>query len=311
MYICNIALISENDKDSYIDEIDPVDVNERLAETPLPWNDTSVEPSPTHLSDNIPNNEPVIAHVPSWVNNLSYSHITETGSPYVSPQTTLIAKREDTHRPVFSLFPEIEEKSHTVEKAHESFPTPWADSLSGDNPQVSPMVTESGERSCGYLSSDHMTAAPDHHHVILPSNQLLDEKEGSHKNLAHTLSEVASAPDIHHWQPIKKSAAYRHEFHRLQSETVLSELAFQEKVKNRVQQWLSNSDIEADGTDADTEDVEENGIDDVESIASIELELDIAMHAKMAMHSKSSVKSKHWWLVKLRIPIFKELSNWT
>ena len=289
IYIFNIALISENDKDS-VDDTDQVEVTERLAETPLPWNDTSVEPSPTHLSDNIPNNEPVIAHVPSWVNNLSYSHITETGSPYVSPQTTLIAKREDTHKPVFSLFAETEQKSQPLKSVHANFPAPWSDTLSGDCPQVSPMVTESGERSCDYLNSDHMTAAPEHHHVILPSSQLLDEKEGSHKNLPHTLSEVASAPDILHWQPIKKSSAFHSNFHRLQSETVLSELAFQEKVKNRVQQWLSNADSEADGNEADTEEVEENGFDDVESI---ELELDIAMHAKMAMHSKSSVKSKH------------------
>ena len=264
----------------------------------LPWKDTSVEPSPTHLSDNIPNNEPVIAHVPSWVNNLSYSHITETGSPYVSPQATLIPKREDTHKPVFSLFSEIEQKLEPLQSVHETFPTPWADDIEGDCPRVSPMVTESGERSCDYLNSDHMTtAAADHHHVILPTNQLLDEKEGStHKNHPHTLSEVASAPDIQHWKPIKKSIGYHNHFNRLQSDTLLSELAFQEKVKNRVQQWLTNADSDAeadrDPNALEEEDIVENGIDD--DVESIELELDLEMHTKVANYqSKTSVKSKH------------------
>lgn len=281
----------ENDTDQK-DDIEQAVFTETLAETVLPWQDSSVEPSPTHLSDNIPNNEPVIAHVPSWVNNLSYSHITETGSPYVSPQTTIIPKHEDYHKPVFSLFSEIEQKLQPLQSLHETFPTPWADNLERDCPRVSTMVTESGERSCGYLNSDHMTAAPEHHHVILPSNQLLDEKEGSHKNLPQTLSEVASAPDIQHWKPIKKSLGYHNNFYRLQSDSLLSELASQEKVKNRVQRWLSNadSDTDADANDAVEEDVEENGFDDAESI---ELELDIAMHTRAAMPPRSSIKSKH------------------
>ena len=290
---------SDNDTDQKDDDADHVEFKETLAETSLPWNDSSHEPSPTHFSDSFPNDEPVIAHVPSWVNNLSYSHITETGSPYVSPQTTLIPKREDNHRPVFSLFSDIEQKLQPLKNVCEQFPAPWIEDVGGANPQVSPMVTESGEKSCDFLNHDHMTPAPDHHHVIMPTNELLDEKEGSgsHKDLPHTLSEVASAPDIQHWKPIKVRSHnnYHNNFHRLQSESVLSELAFQEKVKNRVQQWLIHADSDAEN-DADTEDVEENGIDVVtdDDVESIELELDLAMHSKIAMQSaRASVKSKH------------------
>lgn len=286
---------SDNDSD-HDDDTDKIKVKETLAETILPWKDTSTEPSPTHLCDGVPNDEPVIAHVPSWVNNLSYSHITETGSPYVSPQTTLIARHEDSHKPVFSLFSDSEQKTLPVKNVHESFPAPWADNLGTDCPQLSHMIAESGERSCDYLNHDHTTAVPDHHHVILPSDELLDEKEGSvsHKNLPRTLSEVASAPDIQHWKPISRSQAYHNSFNRLPSESVLSEMAFQEKVKNRVQQWLSSTESDLNVDDAETEDVEQNGVD--EDVESIELELDLAMHNKIAMQSKQSkakVKSKH------------------
>ena len=231
---------------------------ETMAQKILPWMENSDDPSPTHLADSIPNNEPVIAHVPTWVNNLSYSHITETGSPYVSPQTTVIPYPTDNHKPIFSLFPPKEpdppddEIDNTLQSS-DYFPAPWAHNGIAENdecPQVSHMLSEkTGERSGDYLHSTHTEKAPEHHHVIIPTNQGSDHSSNVHNN-TH-LSEVASAPDIHHWKPLAKNLYT--ELTRLQSDSMLEEMAYQEGVKNRVQDWLRRTSVD-DENDADEED---------------------------------------------------------
>lgn len=276
--------------------------NDIVNNSSLPWQD-NLDPSPTHLADSIPNNEPVIAHVPSWVNNLSYSHITETGSPYVSPQTTVIPQKSDYHKTVYSLFSDAlvnnNVESNTTDandnvqngvNSSEYFPPPWGDSVSEDCPQLSPMTMEAAIRSEELLHSAHMEQAPEHHHVIIPSNHhlFIDSSNSStkHGGGGGHLTEVASAPDFQHWRPIRKGS-FMDESSRLQSDTMLTEMAFQEGVKSRVQEWLkmANDDEEndADEEDEDGSDVEngnpnnsdeEDGLDCAEEI---ERELDIAM----------------------------------
>lgn len=263
----------------------------------LPWQD-NLDPSPTHLADSIPNNEPVIAHVPSWVNNLSYSHITETGSPYVSPQTTVIPPKSDYHKTVYSLFSQNndeDENDTNVQNgvnSSEYIPPPWGESISDDCPQVSPMAMESAIRSEELLQSSHMEQAPDHHHVIVPSNHHLyiDSSTSSKHGGAH-LTEVASAPDFQHWKPISKGM-FIDDTMRLQSDTMLTEMAFQEGVKSRVQEWLkqANDDEENDADEededgdggftnkgVDSSDDNDDGDDGLDSADELERELDLAM----------------------------------
>lgn len=254
-------------------ELSPL--GETVAEKTLPWQDSG-DPSPTHLADNIPNNEPVIAHVPTWVNNLSYSHITETGSPYVSPQTTIIPPPSDYHKTVYSLFPPNDENSDSNNQngvvTSDYFPTPWNNCNVEDCPQISPMVMESGERSEDLLHSTHTEQAPDHHHVIVPSLHHIESSNSSGNHVAH-LTEVASAPDFQHWKPLggflNEDARYNNE-----SDTMLSEMAFVEGVKSRVQEWLKQADDEEEN-DADEEDEEPDGLKSAEDL---EHELDLQMN---------------------------------
>ncbi|XP_052816084.1 probable Na(+)/H(+) antiporter nhx-9 isoform X2 [Mya arenaria] len=259
----------------------------------LPWQEIS-DPSPTHhLAHSIPNDEPVIAHVPSWVNNLSYSHITETGSPYVSPQTTVIPIPVNEHKNLFTLFPELNGKGSSDENNDDSqkenenqvtcsdnfnFPTPWG-TVSEDNPIVSYMPNENGTRTDNYLHSAHNEQAPDHHHVIIPTNEYL-QIESSNSSCKHNshLTEVASAPDLKHWRPIAKSSrSYLSESDRMQSDTMLSEMAFIDSVKGRIQDWLK---VATDDEDNDADEEDEDGDDEQDGLAAadeIEKELDKAM----------------------------------
>lgn len=255
------------------DEVSPIE--ETVAEKSLPWRDNG-DPSPTHLSDSIPNNEPVVAHVPSWVNNLSYSHITETGSPYVSPQATIIPQSTNYHKTVYSIFtPNVEEddKNLPSTKFSDYFPPPWAPSTLEDHPQVSPMVMESGARSDDLLHVSHSDQAPDHHHVIVPTIDIIDSSNSSDKNVAH-LTAVASAPDFQHWKPLQKGFLF--EDRHNESDTMLSEMAFAEGVKSRVQEWLKQANDEEEN-DADEEN--DDTLDNLESAEALEYELDLAMNS--------------------------------
>lgn len=260
----------------------------------LPWQD-DIDPSPTHLHDK-PDNEPTLAHVPSWVNNLSYSHITETGSPYVSPQATVIAQATDYHKTVYSLFQNLAKvtgegqetrDSETTESVDQNvlnenevtiptcdnFPIPWGQSVAEDCPLVSQMPLDSGTRSADYLQSAHSEQAPDHHHVIIPTHEYLqlDSNSNSSEHHAH-LTEVASAPDFQHWKPITKQS-FISEKDRMQSDTMLTEMAFVEGIKSRVCEWLKQADDDEEN-DADEESDEADGL---LSADEIEKELDIAM----------------------------------
>lgn len=288
-------------------EVSPIMADDIVNNSTLPWKDDNstlpwkdnIDPSPTHLADCVPNNEPVIAHVPSWVNNLSYSHITETGSPYVSPQTTVIPPKSDYHKTVYSLFSETQNEADvdtTVQNcinSSECFPPPWGDSVSEDCPQLSPMTMEAAIRSEELLHSAHNEKAPEHHHVIIPTNYHLyiDSSNSStkHGGGGGHLTEVASAPDFQHWRPLSKES-YMDESMRLQSDTMLTEMAFHEGVKSRVQEWLkqANDDEENDADEEDEDgdlDVangnavfdDDNDDDGLDSADELERELDIAM----------------------------------
>lgn len=256
-------------------------IEETVAEKTLPWQDNT-DPSPTHLADSIPNNEPVIAHVPTWVNNLSYSHITETGSPYVSPQTTIIPKHSDYHKTVYSIFSQNPDDGNEEETSRQNgiissdyFPTPWGNTSLEDCPQVSPMVIESGARSDDLLHSTYNEQAPDHHHVIVPTIELINSSNSSEKNVAH-LTAVASAPDFQHWKPLQKDLVSSMDRHN-ESDTMLSELAFVEGVKSRVQEWLKQANDDEEN-DADEEDID--AVDNLDSVEDLEHELDLAMNSK-------------------------------
>ncbi|GFO11267.1 sodium/hydrogen exchanger [Plakobranchus ocellatus] len=77
-----------------------------LAETSLPRRrPTSLSPVPSSLSQSLPDDEkPLHSEAPSWADNPAYHHLTESSSPYHSPNITITAvPQEDRLRPVFNI----------------------------------------------------------------------------------------------------------------------------------------------------------------------------------------------------------------
>jgi hypothetical protein len=69
--------------------------------------------------------EPVTAEAPSWVDNLSYNHLKDTGSPYASPEVTIIkAPPVEKKVAIFEIFANL---INTDEKKNEvTIPPPWS-----------------------------------------------------------------------------------------------------------------------------------------------------------------------------------------
>nr|KAG5695544.1 hypothetical protein BaRGS_033966 [Batillaria attramentaria] len=78
---------------------------------------------------------------PSWADNLAYNHLTESGSPYVSPENTINAgQKAESRRPVFDIFPptpdvaspgsDTSPAKDKEEAIHDPIPPPWASHMS-------------------------------------------------------------------------------------------------------------------------------------------------------------------------------------
>lgn len=179
--------------------------------------------------------EPVMAEAPMWVNNLSYNHLLDTGSPYTSPEVTIIPTHKDTKVPVYAVFPPPPGTEDGM------IPPPWSTHSNGSPGDGAPVTSVSmchpGDKSDNYLVSNH-TSPPPSHHVIIPTIQ---HHEVLHKNVSdsgelhkalRTLPGSASAPDLpKHWTHINSKG-------RLHSESLLEEAKLQEQLENRVQEWL-------------------------------------------------------------------------
>ncbi|XP_076449063.1 putative Na(+)/H(+) antiporter nhx-9 [Babylonia areolata] len=178
---------------------------ETEAERVLPWKRTTqLPPVRSSISLSMPDDDhPLMSQAPSWADNLAYNHLTESGSPYVSPENTIGAPAPTTHRtPVFDIFPSTTTttttpdtsppaaaassspcEDHKADKPCDTLPPPWTSqsslplpwaSESGDNdpPLTSPegrdVVGAGGEKASTYLqSSSHNFYPPTHHNCLV------------------------------------------------------------------------------------------------------------------------------------------------
>lgn len=216
--------------------------DETATEKELPWKyEASNVPRPSLLSLVSTEDEPVTAEAPSWVDNLSYSHLKDTGSPYASPEVTIIkAPPIEKKIPIFEIFSRLkEEKKNEV-----TIPPPWSFSSekAEELPIASPCI-QGGDKTCNYLLSNH-TSAPPTYHVIIPSipahDGSISQNSSEHGELPKplkTLPGSASAPDLpKHWQPIEVLSR-----DRIYSESLLQELDNESEANSRVQSWLNGA----------------------------------------------------------------------
>ena len=227
--------------------------DETATEKELPWKwEASNVPRPSLYSLVSTEDEPVTAEAPSWVDNLSYNHLKDTGSPYASPEVTIIkAPPVEKKVAIFEIFANL---INTDEKKNEvTIPPPWShcSEKMEELPIASPSI-QSGDKSCNYLLSNH-TSAPPSHHVIIPSipthNGSISQNSSDHNEMQKplkTLPGSASAPDLpKHWQPLEILSR-----NRIHSESLLQELDIESEANNRIHNWLN-------GATADNHDNEE------------------------------------------------------
>ncbi|XP_062610042.1 sodium/hydrogen exchanger 3-like [Saccostrea cucullata] len=230
------------------------------AESVFPWKKFPRDPIPFSSSLAYSDDSaPIVAEAPTWVNNLSYSHLKESGSPYASPEVTLIPEHRQNHTSIFDLFKrddpiekcldacvaklnsaldETDSKSHA---SGDTIPPPWSHhGEDADNIPVPSMKETYGVKN-NLLLSNH-TLPPPSHHVILPTVHFSEDSitqshsdDGEVHKPLKSLPGSASAPDLpKHFQviePMTKS--------RLHSESMLEDLDFHDQAVSRVNEWLS------------------------------------------------------------------------
>lgn len=210
---------------------------ETLAETSLPWRrQTSLPPVSSSVCSSLPDDEnPLMSEAPSWADNLAYSHLTETGSPYSSPQNTITCKPSEAfHRPVFELFPP---HSPQPSNAVSSIPPPWTvknktEERQEDEPLPSQSVTgsDAGDKASCLLISSHDLVPPSYHSCLQPAVNGLD----SFNSRRH--SDVGSPI---HFQLMQKPETLS--VGDLESQLIGIEEDYHHGMADRVSQWLANS----------------------------------------------------------------------
>ena len=251
-----------------IAEAEEIETEQTLAETTLPWKRQSArEPISAAMSLNVVEDEPRAAEVPSWINNLLYHRLKESGSPYLSPEDTLTLVQNTVSRPsIFSVFPtekqpaEVEEKEKNstsvttagkllppplaaeVESESISLPPPWESHNSTEyEPLTSPHATNTniGDKVCSVESMHRLL--PPTHHIIIPltpgnTNESISDLESAAAIERAALRSPASAPNFPtHWQMLLPSLRDRRH-----STSLTEEQAYEEDCLQRVQNWLDN-----------------------------------------------------------------------
>lgn len=232
----NISAFGTGSKDKASDVMGKA---ETLAETSLPWRrQTSLPPVSSSVCSSLPDDEnPLMSEAPSWADNLAYSHLTETGSPYHSPQNTITGRpAEASHRPVFELFPPC--SPQPCSNAASSIPPPWSvkDRNAGrqdDEPLPSQSVTgsDAGDKASCLLISSHDLVPPSYHSCLQPTLNGLD----SFSSRRH--SDVGSPI---HFQLMQKPEMLS--AGALESQLIGIEEDYHHGMADRVSQWLANSD---------------------------------------------------------------------
>ncbi|KAK7481699.1 hypothetical protein BaRGS_00027072, partial [Batillaria attramentaria] len=232
---------------------------ETEAERVLPWKRTTqLPPVPSAVSLSMPDDDhPLMSQAPSWADNLAYNHLTESGSPYVSPENTINAgQKAESRRPVFDIFPptpdvaspgsDTSPAKDKEEAIHDPIPPPWAShstlpppwvAESSEEPVASPEAHNeaigNGEKVSTYLqSSSHNFYPPSHHNCIVTQDNTPEEAPASGASVR------LSSPK--HFQPIQVQEMCSR--HGIEVEIISDEAGYQEGVVSRVQQWLDSSE---------------------------------------------------------------------
>ncbi|CAE1250601.1 SLC9A3 [Acanthosepion pharaonis] len=258
-----------------IAEAEVIETEQTLAETTLPWKRQSTrEPIFAAMSLNVVEDEPQAAEAPSWINNLLYHRLRDSGSPYMSPEDTLTLVQNTVSRPsIFSVFPaekkpeevEVKEKDSTsvttagrllppplaaeVEPESISLPPPWESHNSAEyEPLTSPHATNTniGDKVCSTESMHRLL--PPTHHIIIPltpgnTNESISDLESAAAIDRVALRSPASAPNFPtHWQMLLPALRDRRH-----STSLTEEQAYEEDCLQRVQNWLDNVEPGLDG----------------------------------------------------------------
>ena len=239
------------------------------AESVFPWRNFPRDPIPFSQSLAFSDDSaPIVAEAPTWVNNLSYSHLKESGSPYASPEVTLIPVARHNHASVFDIFKTedqiercldacveklntaLEETDSRSHNSGDTLPLPWSHHNDTLEDLPVPSIKDVFGVKNNLLLSNH-SAPPPSHHVILPTVHFSGEgsisqshsDEGETPKPLKSLPGSASAPDLpKHFQliePMTKS--------RLHSESMLEDLDFHDQAVSRVNEWLSTTISEEAG----------------------------------------------------------------
>ena len=214
----------------------------------LPWKRTTqLPPVRSSVSLSMPDDDhPLMSQAPSWADNLAYNHLTESGSPYVSPENTIGAPAPaSSHRPVFDIFPPTPDPTTPAasdpspQKTDTSpLPPPWASQSSEEPPLTSPEAHDGngGEKASAYLqSSSHNFYPPSHHNCLVSKEDVsLDVPPSS----ASVRMRPASSPK--HFQPIQMTEKCSRQV--IEEEIIADEADYQERLVTRVQSWLESSE---------------------------------------------------------------------
>ncbi|KAK6185035.1 hypothetical protein SNE40_007360 [Patella caerulea] len=235
----------------------PTPPTETEVEWSLPWKrQVTNDPLPSATSLDMPDDDrPLFSPLPSWACNPSYHHLKDSGSPYVSPETTITAPPPVNNQPsVFEVFQTVndDQKDKT-----DNIPPPWKENNEIEPVTALPSNAMSDKANHNLHSFHDDKCIPSSHSVIIPSDT--DDDLPKSSNLPGSTSNLVPK----HWQPIEMQSIPRKRS-MLEAEALMDEYAFQQEVSNRVQKWLesSNSDVEpGDVKMEDVEDVEENEVE--------------------------------------------------
>ncbi|XP_005101042.1 sodium/hydrogen exchanger 3 isoform X2 [Aplysia californica] len=245
----------DEDKKSDSDKGETSPKEETVAESSLPWRrQTSLPPVPSSVSLSLPDDEnPLMSEAPSWADNLAYNNLTETGSPYHSPQNTITAVRaEENPRPVFDIFPA---SSPSPDDKHEPMlPLPWSfkdnEPAQGAEalPSHSVAAGEAGDKASCFLVSPHDLAPPAYHCPLQP--QLHSVNGGTSRRALQPNSPI-------HFQQMEKPDSIT--AGAIESQLIGIETDYHHGMTDRVSQWLasaSNSQPDEDPYHAQEQDRE-------------------------------------------------------
>lgn len=237
-------------------------LEETEAERVLPWKRTTqVPPVRSSMSLSMPDDDhPLMSQAPSWADNLAYNHLTESGSPYVSPENTIGARAPaSSHRPIFDIFPPTTPALGTGNSSPDkagpepdpipppwsyqgSLPAPWASESSEEPPLTSPEAHDvgvggGGEKASSYLqSSSHNYYPPSHHNCIQGVAGDERDAEVSPSGGSVRLRPSRSPKHFQPFQPLEMCSR-----HGIQEEIIADEADYQERLTTRVQSWLDTS----------------------------------------------------------------------